>query len=151
MRRAAVILALILASRSVDAQTAGYKVAHKPRMPLVLTGAGLLGLGFGLSVVSAALYGFAGISPLIMIPIAGPWIGFGWDMANPHACPLQVNTASCSSLLVDPGLVAYGIVELTGAVLLGVGLVPYDQKTKVTVTPTFAWRDGPRLGFALHF
>ncbi len=151
MRRAAVILALILATQSAAAQTTGYKVAHKPRMALVLTGAGLLGLGFGLSVLSAGLMGFGGISPLIMIPVAGPWIGFGWDMANPHACPLQVNTTDCSSLWVDPGLVAYGIVELTGAVLLGVGLVPYDQKTKVNVTPTFAWRDGPRLGFAVRF
>jgi hypothetical protein len=154
MRRAAVTLALIFAARNASAQNAnatGYKIAHKPRMALVLTGAGLVGLGFSLSVLTAALEGFGGISPLIVIPLAGPWIGFGWDMANPKACPLDVNTVDCSSFVVDPGLVAYGVVEFVGAVLLGVGLVPHDQKTKVNVSPTFAWHDGPRFGLALHF
>lgn len=150
MRRAAVILALILASRSADAQT-GYKVAHKPRMALVLTGAGLVGVGFALSVFIAATEGFGGISPVLMIPVAGPWIGFGWDVANPSTCPLQVNTVDCQSYVVDPGIVGVGAVEFVGTVLLATGLVPHDQRTKVNVTPTFAWRAGPRLGFAVRF
>ena len=151
MRRAAVTLAFLLAAHGAAAQTTGYKVARKPRMGLVLTGAGLLAFGYAASVLTAAIEGFHGLSPVLLVPVAGPWIGFGWDMANPNRCPLDVTSAGCSSLAVDPGLVAIGLVEVAGAVLLPIGLVPHETKTKVTVTPTFGWRGGPSIGLLGRF
>lgn len=150
MRRAVVILTLVLVAQSAHAQT-GYKVARRPRMGLVLTGAGLIGLGVAVSVLIAATENFGGISPLVIVPVAGPWIGFGWDVANSKSCPLQVNTVDCQSYLVDPSVVAVGVVELVGVVLLAVGLVPQNVKTKVTINPTFAWHDGPRIAVTLPF
>jgi len=148
MRRAAVTLAMIFAAQSASAQT-GYKIAHKPRTAFVLTGAGLLGLGFGLSALSAGLESFAGQTPWMVVPIAGPWIALGLNGSS-SACNLQTNDCS-SKALFDVGLVGIGLTEAVGAVLLGVGLVPQDQKTQVNVTPSFAWRDGPRVGVTVRF
>ncbi len=148
MRRAAVTLALIFAAQNANAQTTGYKISHGPRMALVLTGAGWIGLGFGLSVLSTALESFAGQTPWMVVPIAGPWVALGLNGGN--ACNLQTNDCS-SKALFDFGLVGLGLTEAVGAVLLAIGLVPHDQKTAVHASPTFAWRDGPRLGLAVHF
>jgi len=135
MRRAAVTLALVLLAESASAQT-GYTLARKPRTSLIVTGGAMLVLGWIASIITAAADGFHGESPLVMIPIAGPFVGFGWDRANPSACPLGVDASSCDSVLVDVGLFAVGLTELTGAVLLGVGLVPRDVHTKVTISLT---------------
>lgn len=151
MRRAPVTLALILAAHAAAAQTTGYKVARKPRMGLVLTGAGLLAFGYAASVLTAAVEGFRGVSPVLLVPLAGPWIGFGWDMANPGRCPLDATGVDCQSFAVDPGLVAVGLVELAGAVLLPAGLARHEVRTKVTVTPTVAWRGGPILAVSGRF
>ncbi len=134
MRRAAVTLAIVFATSSASAQTTGYKVSRKPRMGLVYAGAGMLAVGFVASVISAVAYSFKGLSPVLLVPVAGPFVGFGWDMANQNRCPLDVPTASCSSLLVDPGLFAMGLAETVGVALLSIGLVPRDAKTKVTVS-----------------
>lgn len=151
MRRAVVTLGFLLLAESAGAQTSGYKLARTPRMGLVATGGGMLAAGFVAAVITAAVVGFRGVSPLVMIPLAGPFVGVGWDLAHPSVCPLDVPTNGCNGLLVDPGLVAIGLVEVTGAVLLAVGLVPHEVRTKVTVTPTFAWRDGPFAGFSVRF
>ena len=151
MRRAAVTLAIVLCVQSASAQTTGYTLARKPRMGLVLSGAGLLVGGLVASIVTAAADGFGGVSPYVLIPFAGPFIGFGWDRANPNACSLDVDTSGCNSVLVDVGLVAVGLVESTGAALLAVGLVPHEVRTKVTVTPSFTWRRGPVFGVAGTF
>ncbi len=151
MRRAAVTLAMIFAAQNASAQASsatGYKIAHKPRMALVLTGAGLIGLGFGLSVVSAALESFAGQTPWMVAPIAGPWVALGLNGGN--ACNLQTNDCS-SKALFDFGLVGLGLTEAVGAALLTIGLVPHDQKTAIHASPTFAWQGGPRVGVAIHF
>ena len=116
---AALGLAIVLATSSADAQTTGYKVARKPRMGLVYAGAGMLGVGVVLGLVGAIASKFEGMSPWLVVPVAGPWVAFGWDMANP-----------------DPGLVAMGVVETVGATLLSIGLVPHEVKTKVTVSFT---------------
>ncbi len=136
MRRVAVTLAIVLATSSAHAQTTGYKVARKPRMGLVYAGAGMLGVGVVLGLVGAIASKFEGMSPWLAVPIAGPWVAFGWDIANPKSCPMNVSTVDCSSLAVDPGLVALGAVETIGAALLGIGVVPHEVKTKVTVSFT---------------
>ncbi len=140
MRRAAVTLAIVFAvstaTRPCDAQTTGYKVSRKPRMGLVYAGAGMLAGGFIASFITAIAYSFKGLSPVVLVPVAGPFIGFGWDMANQSRCPLDVNTGSCSSLLVDPGLFAMGLVETIGVGLLSVGLVPHEVRTPVNVSFT---------------
>lgn len=151
MRRAAVILALVLIAETATAQTTGYKIARKPRMGLVLTGAGLLAFGYVASVLTAALEGFAGQSPSLLVPLAGPWIGFGWDRAHASGCALDVSSSCPSTVLVDVGLVTVGLVELAGAVLLPIGLVSHEVRTKVTVTASLGWRQGPILGLVGRF
>jgi len=136
MRRAAVTLALVLLAESASAQTTGYTLARRPRTSLIVTGGAMLVLGWIASIITAAADGFHGESPLVMIPVAGPFVGFGWDRANPSACPLDVDTSGCNAVLVDVGLFTVGLTELTGAVLLGVGLVPRDVHTSVTVSLT---------------
>ncbi len=148
MRRSAVILAIVLAASTAHAQTSGYRVARKPRMALVLTGAGLLVSGFIASLIGAIGDSFEGQSPVMLVPVVGPWLAFGWDMANPHKCPLDVPTSGCSSLAVDPALVALGLVEVTGAAFLGIGAVPHEVRTQVTITPTFGYR---QVGLLLRF
>jgi len=151
MRRSAVILAIVFATSSATAQTTGYKVARKPRMGLVYAGAGMLAVGEVLGFIGAIASGFQGMSPWMALPIAGPFVAFGWDMSNPNRCPLDLTTSCSPSLLVDPGLVAMGVVETVGAVLLGIGLVPHEVKTKVTVSPIFDFHHGARFGVAVRF
>ena len=136
MRRAAVTLAIVFASHAASAQTAGYKVARQPRMGLVLTGASMLALGWAASAIAAAAENFAGDSPWLLVPLAGPWIGL--------AAPNQ-------SIATDAGLVAIGLTQATGAILLAVGLVPHEVRSKVTVTPTFGWSHGPSAGICGRF
>jgi hypothetical protein len=134
MRRAAVTLAIVFATSTATGQTTGHKLARKPRMGLVYAGAGMLAGGFIASFITAIAYSFKGLSPVVLVPVAGPFIGFGWDMAHQDRCPLDVSTGSCSSLLVDPGLFAMGLVETIGVGLLSVGLVPHEVRTPVNVT-----------------
>ncbi len=146
MRRAAVTLAIVFATQAVSAQTTGYKVSRKPRMGLVYAGAGMLGVGVVLGLVGAIASKFEGLSPALVVPVAGPWIVFGWDMANPKSCPMNVTTTDCSSFAVDPGLVALGVVETVGVTLLAIGLVPRDVKTQVKVSFT-----GTRFNLSVRF
>lgn len=147
MRRVAVTLAIVLATSAASGQTTGYKVARKQTLGLIYAGAGILVVGELLGLVGAIASKFEGLSSLLVVPVAGPFIAFGWDMANPSSCPLDINTAGCpSSLAVDPGLVAMGVVETVGVTLLSIGLVPHDVKSKVTVSFT-----GSRFSVRLRF
>jgi hypothetical protein len=159
MRRAAVTLALVLVTEAATAQTTGlvggYTVARKPRMSLVVTGAATLVGSYLLGVVTAGLVSFSGVSPYLLVPIAGPFLGFGWDRANtPRACPLDVGSpqSGCAdATLVDVGLFVMGLAQVTGAVLLATGLVRHEVRTKVTVTPSFTWRGGPVFAVSGNF
>ncbi len=144
----------VLAWGDANAQTAGYRLARKPRLALAISGGATLASGYILGVVAAVVAGFGGLAPAILVPIAGPFIGLGWDVANPNGCPLNYDIPNCKGTNVDPTLAFAGGVQVVGATLLAIGLVPHDVRMKATVTsflPTFAWHDGPRLVFVGRF
>jgi hypothetical protein len=129
MRRLCVTLALVLASSAADAQTLGYHVVKKPRLALALTGAALFIAGYGLAFVTA-FTPEAGGEAWCAAPIVGPWVAIARDAKSP-----------ADDLL----FATQGVLQITGAVLLAIGLVPREVRIAQTITTLSP------LGIETHF
>ena len=161
MRPSCAAIAIVLCTSAVRAEggppaaavdsIGGVRVVRKPRLALAISGAAIFGSGYVLSFLVALAGGFGGISPVVLVPLAGPWIGFGYDMANPYRCPLGVESPDCTAFAVDLPLAFAGGLQLVGATLFGVGMVRHDVKRPVRVAPTFSFASGPRLGVRVTF
>jgi len=124
----------------------GFRVERKPRIALAITGAALFAGGYLGAVLVALIEGLQGVSPLVLVPLAGPWIGIGWDAAHPNSCPLDVNATDCASSSPDLALGIAGGLQVVGATMFGVGMVRHDVKKTITVTPTFSLVGRPFIG-----
>ncbi len=129
----------------------GVRIVRRPRLALAITGAAVFGSGYILSFLVALAGGFGGISPVVLVPIAGPWIGFGYDMAHASLCPLDVDSFDCQAFSPDLAMAFAGGLQLIGATLFGVGMVRHDVKKSVRLAPTFSFASGPRLGLSVTF
>ena len=124
----------------------GFHVERKPRLALAITGASIFAAGYIGSVIVALASQMRGISPVVLVPLAGPWIGFGYDMTHPTACPLDANVPDCGAFAVDVELPIVGALQLIGATMFGVGMIRHDVKKPVSVAPTFSFVGGPVVG-----
>ena len=118
MRRLCVTLALVLACNAASAQTRGYHVVKKPRLALALTGAALFLSGYGLAFVTAFTPEANG-EAWCAVPLVGPWVAIARDAKTPLD---YLNFAT------------QGALEITGAVLLAIGLVPHEVRIAQTIT-----------------
>ena len=118
MRRLCVTLALVLACSAADAQTRGYHVVKKPRLALALTGAGLFIAGYGLAFATVFTTSANG-EAWCAVPIVGPWVAIARDAKNPYD---------------DLLFATQGALQITGAVLLAIGLVPHEVRVAQTIT-----------------
>ena len=161
MRPSCAAIAIVLCASAVRAEggppaaavdsVRGVRIERKPRVALAITGASLFAGGYLLSFLVALAEGFGGISPVVLVPLAGPWIGFAYDMANPYSCSLGVQSTDCAAFSFDPFIAFAGGLQLVGATLFGVGMIRHDVKRPVRVTPTFSLVGGPRLGVRVTF
>ena len=118
MRRLCVTLALVLACSVADAQTRGYHVVKKPRLALALTGAALFLSGYALAFVTAFTPEANG-EAWCAVPLVGPWVALARDAKTP---------------LDDLNFATQGALQVTGAVLLAIGLVPREVRIAQTIT-----------------
>ena len=118
MRRLQVTLALVLACAAAEAQTRGYHVVKKPRLALAVTGAALFITGYGLAFVTAFTPEANG-EAWCAVPIVGPWVAVARDAKN-----------AADDLL----FATQGVLQITGAVLLAIGLVPREVHVAQTIT-----------------
>ena len=118
MRRLCVTLALGLACSSAQALTRGYHVVKKPRLALALTGAALFISGYALAFVTAFTPEANG-EAWCAVPLVGPWVALARDAKNP-----------ADDLL----FATQGALQITGAVLLAIGLVPHEVRIAQTIT-----------------
>ncbi len=124
---------------SVGLTTHGYRIVRSPRPGLWIAGAALLGSGYLGAVVIALAEGFGGISPVLLLPVAGPWIGLGSDLSNPEGCPLQHQTIDCNAFPIDLDLVLSGVLQGAGAILGALGFIKHDRHVpQVIMTPAFS-------------
>ena len=118
MRRLAVTLALVLACSVADAQTRGYHVVKKPRLALALTGAALFITGYALAFATVFTSSANG-EAWCAVPLVGPWVAIARDAKNPYD---------------DLLFATQGALQVTGAVLLAIGLVPHEVRVAQTIT-----------------
>jgi hypothetical protein len=118
MRRLCVTLALVLACNAAGAQTRGYHVVKKPRLALALTGAGLFIAGYALAFVTAFTPEANG-EAWCAVPLVGPWVAIARDAKVPLD---YLNFAT------------QGALQVTGAILLAIGLVPREVHVAQTIT-----------------
>ncbi len=135
---------------SVDS-VRGVRVERKPRTALAITGAAIFGGGWVLSFLVALSESFAGISPAVLVPLAGPWIGLGYDASGASSCPLGAQSPDCNAFSPDVAMAIAGGLELVGATLFGIGMVPHEVKRPVRVAPSVSFAGGPRFGLRIIF
>ncbi len=135
---------------SVDS-VRGVRVDRKPRVALAITGGAVFAGGWVLSFLVALSESFGGISPAVLVPLAGPWIGLGYDLSGASSCPLGARRADCTSFSPDLAMGIAGGLELVGATLFGVGMIPHDIKRPVHVAPSITFTGGPRVGLRVTF
>lgn len=125
---------------SVGLTTRGYRVVRSPRPGLWIAGGALFGAGYLGAILLTLAEGFGGISPVLLVPIAGPWIGLASDLGNPGACPLQHETVDCSAFLVDLDLALSGALQAVGAIVASLGFIRHDRRVPTTLlTPEFSF------------
>jgi hypothetical protein len=140
------LVAQVASAETRGDQLHGYRVVRKQRKPLIITGAALLAGGYLGAALVAWASSFQGISPVMFVPIAGPFIGLVYDATTKQVCPLGASySQNCNGVGIDPWMGFVGGLQVLGGAMLAVGLVPHEVKVR-TVMPTFSFDHGPGIG-----
>jgi hypothetical protein len=120
----------------------GYQLRSEPRKGLVIGGAIVAGAAYGLGVVGAVDSDFEDNAGYLLIPGVGPWLMLAAGSDPPKRCPTQ---EVCADGLPDYKplfVVAAGLAQAVGTVLLVAGLTserrylkPKDLEVSVVSGP----------------